>query len=142
VTTEDDARLIGGWGYAGLGGPARLLDRERAYYSVVNPAGEVVGCCCFGPEARRDGGDYGGPGLDLAAWLRPDLCGFGRGARFVATILTFARGLFGPLTFRTTVPAGDVRTVRACRRAGFRPAGSFPCADGAEWLLLLFDSRA
>ncbi|HLG69377.1 MAG TPA: hypothetical protein VK009_03025 [Chloroflexota bacterium] len=140
VTTEDDARLIAAWAYAGLADQARLLDRDRAYYSVVNPAGEVVGCSCFGPEARREGGDYSGPGLDLAAWLRPDLTGFGRGARFVATILTFARGLFGPLTFRTTVPAADARTLRACRRAGFRTAASFHSPDGAEHLQLLFDS--
>jgi GNAT superfamily N-acetyltransferase len=124
VTTEDDARLIGAWG-AELADAARLLDRDRAYYSIVNPEGEVVGCCCFGPEARPAGAGYSGPGLDLAAWLRPDLRGFGRGARFVVTILTFARGLFGPLTFRTSVSTTSAAALRACRRAGFQPLASF-----------------
>ena len=140
VTTEDDARQVFGWGYPTLADMARLLDRDRAYYSITNAAGEVVGCCCFGPEARLPGGDYASPGLDLAAWLRPDLIGFGRGARFVLTVLTFARALFGPLAFRATVASGNRRGLRACRRAGFRPRASFTGPDGAEYQQLVFDS--
>lgn len=140
VTTEADARQIAGWGYAALADANRLLDRERAYYSIINPADEVVGCCCFGPESRVEGGDYSTPGLDLAAWLRPDLTGFGRGARFVGTVLTFARGLFGSIGFRTTVPAHDNGALRACQRAGFRRTGAFRRADGAEFVQSVFVS--
>ncbi len=138
VTTEEDARLIARWGYPALADTDRLLDRDRAYYSVTNPAGEVVGCCCFGPEARCPQGDYSSPGLDLAAWLRPDLTGYGRGARFAATILTFARALFGPLAFRTTVVASDTHTLTICRRAGFRTLSKFKTESGAEYVQLLF----
>lgn len=139
VTSEDDARQIVTWGYPALADASRLLDRERAYYTVTNPAGEVVGCCCFGPEARMPGGDYSGPGLDLAAWLRPDLTGFGRGAHFVVTILTFARGLFGRLVFRATVGAAEKRTLRACGRAGFLRLAAFTAEDGQDYLQLLFE---
>jgi RimJ/RimL family protein N-acetyltransferase len=142
VTTEDDAQLIARWGYPALADTSRLLDRDRAYYSVTNPAGEVVGCCCFGPEARHPDGDYSAPGLDLAAWLRPDLTGYGRGARFVATMLTFARGLFGQLAFRATVAAANKPALTACRRAGFRTVGRFRAEDGAEYLHLLFSPSA
>jgi RimJ/RimL family protein N-acetyltransferase len=134
--TEDDAREVAGWGYATLAGLAPLLDRDRAYYSIANAEGEVVGCCCFGPEARQPGGDYAAPGPDFAAWLRPDLTGFGRGARFVITVLTFARALFGALPFRTTVPAANQPALYACRRAGFRPILTFTAADGAKYLQL------
>ncbi len=134
VITEDDAARIGAWGYAALADRARLLDRDRAYYAVVNPEGEVVGCCCFGPEARVPGVEYVATGLDLAAWLRPDLTGFGRGARFVATVLAFAQALFGRLTFRVTVC--DERAFRACRRAGFLPLASCLAPDGIEYLQL------
>jgi GNAT superfamily N-acetyltransferase len=139
VATEADARQIAAWGYAPLADTERLLDRDRAYYSIANSAGDVVGCCCFGPEARVAGGDYSAPGLDLAAWLRPDLTGFGRGARFVATVATFARALFGPLTFRVSAPADSQAALRACRRAGFQSIGSFSTAGGGAYVQLALD---
>jgi GNAT superfamily N-acetyltransferase len=140
VMTEADARQVAGWGISDLSDLPRLLDRDRAYYSVANAADDVVGCCCFGPEARREGGDYSGSGLDLAAWLRPDLQGFGRGARFVVTILTFTRALFGALPFRTVVPTGSRAAMRACRRAGFREMATFTGSDGIEYAQLLWQS--
>ena len=138
VMTADDARQVAGWGYAELADFSRLLDRDRAYYSVANSEGEVVGCCCFGPEARQPGGDYAAPGIDLAAWLRPDLTGFGRGARFAATVLTFARALFGGMPLRVSVSAIDKRALRACRRAGFQPLASFHDAGGRLWRQLVW----
>ncbi|MBV8084158.1 MAG: N-acetyltransferase [Chloroflexi bacterium] len=147
VMTEADARQVAGWRYPepygvfALGPEAvpRLLDRERAYYSVVNSEGDLVGFCCFGPEARVDGGEYGTSGLDVAAALRPDLTGFGRGARFAATILTFARGLFGPIVFRVTVPARDARALRVAQQAGFVPAVGFRGSRGRRYVQLLLD---
>ena len=138
VMTGDDARQVAGWGYAELADTGRLLDRDRAYYSVANSEGEVVGCCCFGLEARQPGGDYAASSIDLAAWLRPDLTGFGRGARFVATVLTFARALFAGMPLRVTAPAANKRALRSCRRAGFQPLASFSDAAGREWRQLVW----
>lgn len=140
VLTEEDARQVVGWGYAALAELTPLLDRDRAYYSVANAAGEVVGCCCFGPEARQPGGDYTAPGLDLAAWLRPDLTGFGRGTRFVATVITFARALFGPLPLRVTVPRKDHRALHACAQVGFRPVGRFGGHGATAYVQLVWEA--
>src|SRR4051794_3398290 len=138
AVTRADARAILAWRYeepyaiynadpAALDqGFAMLLDPANAYFAALTPDGQVVGYCCFGPDAQVPGGDYAdASALDVGLGLRPDLTGGGRGLDFVRAVLAFGRSRFAPARFRLTVAAFNVRAQRVYARAGFRVAGRF-----------------
>ncbi len=102
-----------------------LLDPANQYHAARSVTGELVGFCCFGPDAQVPGGDYREPALDVGLGLRPDLVGQGLGLPFLNAILNFARSEASPSRFRLTVAAFNRRAVRVYERAGFETVARF-----------------
>jgi [ribosomal protein S18]-alanine N-acetyltransferase len=116
-----------------------LLDPENGYYSVHDERGELVGFCCFGPDARVPGGSYTEPALDVGLGLRPDLTGQGMGLDLLTAALDFARRHYAPVSFRTTIAAFNQRSIHVHEKAGFVARQSFRNAGsraGSEWVQL------
>jgi ribosomal-protein-alanine N-acetyltransferase len=114
-----------------------LLDPANAYQAIADEEGELVGYCCFGPDARVPGGDYGADALDVGLGVRPDLTGQGRGHDFFAAIVDFARRTFEPRALRVTVAAFNRRAIRVYEEAGFeRKQGFQRSGDGTEFVIL------
>jgi ribosomal-protein-alanine N-acetyltransferase len=147
--TLADAAAIARWRYeppydcydlpeAGLEGwLAAALDRANGY-QAARAGDDLVGFCCFGPDARVPGGQYGGHGvLDVGLGLRPDLTGRGHGRGFVGAVLALAERELAPSTFRLTVAAFNLRAIRVYEALGFRPIGRFSGREAGgveEWV--------
>jgi ribosomal-protein-alanine N-acetyltransferase len=114
-----------------------MLDPANAYYRIEGEDGELAAYCCFGPDARVPGGDYGAPALDIGMGLRPDLTGLGRGSSFVQAVLEFARREFAPEACRVTVAGFNERALRVWQKAEFQPAQTFARdPDGMAFTIL------
>lgn len=105
-----------------------LLHPANRYYSILDDRGALIGLCCFGKEARVDGGDY--PQLepmvlDLGLGLRPDLTGQGLGRIFLQSILEFAVENFAPQRLRATVAKFNRRSQRTFQHLGFKITHTF-----------------
>jgi ribosomal-protein-alanine N-acetyltransferase len=148
---DADARAIVTWRYDGpyavynqqADALARLLNPEHRYHAVESPAGELIGFCCFGADARVPGGTYQDQAaLDVGGGLRPDLTGQGHGIAFFRAILDFGRERFAAGTFRVTVAAFNRRAIRMCQWAGFEVVERFSTGnDEARDFVVLALSR-
>lgn len=135
--TASDAHTISDWRYKSpyeIYNPdpehvpellAAMLRPEYAYHTITDEAGDIVGFCCFGPDARVPGGDYQTPALDIGMGMRPDLTGRGQGHIFVKAVLNFARLHFDSTTFRVTIAAFNQRAQRVWKKIGFQPTQHF-----------------
>lgn len=153
--TAADAQEVLGWRYAApydrynmagdaaalVVGVAALTDPANAYFAARDAAGEVVGFCCFGADARVPGGDYADTAaLDVGLGLRPDHTGRGLGAVYVAQVLAFGCMMYAPVRFRLTVAAFNARALAVYGRCGFREHSRFRksgAPDGDEFVLLV-----
>ena len=148
--TAEYAREILGWRYeppydfynpgAGIDEEdlaATFLNPDYHYYVVLDAHGALIAYCCFGEDARVAGGDYTADALDMGGGWRPDLTGRGLGPQVMRAAMEFARSVFAPRVFRTTVAAWNVRALRACMRVGYRPAATFESLAGARFVLLM-----
>lgn len=146
--SERDANALLGWHYDGpysrynsrpedLPG---LLDPANAYFAVVSPEDDLLGFCCFGPDARVNGGAYLDEGaVDVGGGLRPDLTGKGLGISFLRAILDFARQRFPAAAYRVTIAAFNRRAIRMCQWDGFEETGRFTAGsadDPREFVIL------
>ena len=114
-----------------------FLDPRNGYYGIYSDVA-TVGYCCFGPDARVPGGEYGADALDVGVHMRPDLTGQGRGLAFFSAILDFARRAWAPRAFRVTVAAFNRRALRVYEKAGFRATQTFQRdKDGAPFVILI-----
>jgi ribosomal-protein-alanine N-acetyltransferase len=156
--TAANAREVLGWRYTApydrynLAGDAALsadsaaalTDPANAYFAAHDSAGEVIGFCCFGADARVPGGDYVDiDALDVGLGLRPDHTGRGLGAVYVTQVLAFGREVYAPARFRLTVAAVNARTLAVYRRCGFHEHSRFRkggLPDGDEFVLLTRDA--
>lgn len=156
--TAADAEEVLGWRYAApydrynlagdaaalAAGVAVLTDPANAYFTAHTLAGEVVGFCCFGADARVPGGDYADPdALDVGLGLRPDHTGRGLGAVYVTQVLAFGRKVYAPARFRLTVAAFNARALAVYGRCGFHEHSRFRKGgrlDGDEFVLLTRDT--
>jgi RimJ/RimL family protein N-acetyltransferase len=139
--TEIDANAMLGWHYEGPYSRydsrpedlAGLLDPANAYFAVATAEDELLGFCCFGPDARVTGGEYQDESaVDVGGGLRPDLTGKGLGISFLRAILDFARQQFAAETYRVTIAAFNQRAIRMCRWAGFEPTERFTAGSSDE----------
>lgn len=148
---EATARAIHGWRYAPpyqiydlAAEPVEdlvraFLEPQNAYYAIRDEEGEVVAYCCFGPDARVPGGDYGPDALDVGLGVRPDLTGQGQGAAYVQAVLDFAHRRWSPPAFRVTVAEFNLRAQRVWEKAGFRQAQRFGrSTDGMPFVVLVW----
>ena len=147
---EAAARAIHTWRYEPpydvydlAAGPAEdlvraFVDPQNAYHAIRDEGGELVGYCCFGPDARVPGGDYERQALDVGLGVRPDLTGQGRGAGFVQAVLDFAESRWAPAAFRVTVAEFNRRARRVWEQAGFRQVQRFGRrADAMPFVVLV-----
>jgi len=104
---------------------AGYVDPQNAYYAIMGDSGEMLGFCCFGPDARVPTGPYEENLLDVGMGMRPDLTGKGGGHEAIMAALDFARGEFKPEGFRATVAAFNNRALKLCQGAGFREVNRF-----------------
>ena len=147
--TPEEAVIAASWRYPGElamydGEPNTwhvfLAETEEGhgYYAIVDDS-DLLGFCCFGPEARVAGQPAGRNDLlDLGGGIRPDLVGQGLGAAGMAAVLTYGRDRFSPAGFRTAIASFNRRSIVLCRWAGFRPTTSFQGPGGREFTELVF----
>ena len=125
--TEKDAHVISEWRYErpySIYNPSpsdlrAFLEPRNSYHSIFDERVQLVGYCCFGPDARVEGGLYDDNAIDVGGGMRPDLTGSGMGLVFLNSILDFARTEFSPEIFRATVATFNRRAVRLCENVGF-----------------------
>ena len=134
---EAEARQIAGWQYDGpyasyncpagdVDGFVRvMIDPGNRYFAARDGGGELVGYCCFGPDARVPGGRYDDAVLDVGLGLRPNLTGRGFGPDFVEAIVAFAGEAMSGQRLGMVVAAWNRRAIRAYEKAGFRGMQTF-----------------
>ncbi len=151
--TEADARDVLSWRYdppydmynadpaQGEENVATLLDPDNRYFAATAAEGQLVGYCCYGPDARVAGGDYRDPGaLDVGLGMRPDLTGQGHGHAFFNAVLAFGRERCGARRYRLSVAAFNRRAILVYARARFRPLSRFRRGgrpDGLEFVIMI-----
>jgi ribosomal-protein-alanine N-acetyltransferase len=115
-----------------------LLAREHHYYVASMQDDDLVGFCCFGPDARVSGGDYSdAEAVDVGIGLRPDLTGQGLGASFLSAVLDFGQEALGATRFRATIAAFNTRSIRVAEGAGFAWTSSFKRTDEMGFVQML-----
>ena len=135
--SRDDATDAASWRYAAPfdlynGGPDRVdlyVDASGdpfGYYAVATAKnGELVGFCCFGPEARVSGQTPVEATLDVGFGLRPELVSQGFGAELIRAVLSFADERFDATRYRVAIASFNQRSRRLCESAGFRVVRRF-----------------
>ena len=114
-----------------------FIDPACAYYSMVNPGGELEAYCCFGREARIRGGDYREDALDMGLGVHPFYTGRGLGITYVGAVLDFARSNYPHGRYRVTVASFNKRALRVWSRNGFKPKDEFHKPDSGFWFTIL-----
>ena len=112
------------------------LASATADHYAITEAGELIGFCSFGDDARVPGGEYSDGPLDLGMGMRPDLTGSGHGARYLAAVLDFAAHELGATVTRATIAELNTRALRMCERAGFVRVARFENRDRAYWIVI------
>jgi len=110
-----------------------LLNPAYRYHGVRAEGLGLVGICCFGDDARVEGGEYGQGEpevLDVGIGLRPDLTGSGLGRGFVSQVLRYGARQYRPRWFRATIAAFNHRSRRTFQGLGFQEEGRFMRFEG------------
>lgn len=105
-----------------------LLNPDFHYHQVLDSNRELIGYCCFGPDAQVPGGEYlqNWPEvIDVGIGLRPDLTGQGFGTTFVGKILEFGLDTYQPERFRATIASFNQRSIKTFEKLCFIIKGSF-----------------
>jgi [ribosomal protein S18]-alanine N-acetyltransferase len=147
--TAVEARLAAGWRYEP---PLDIYDSDQddggmfllrteegyGYYAIVDADSdeELIGFCCFGPEARVKGQVEKAGSLDIGGGIRPDLVSQGIATSVFPSILDFGMKTFRRHRFRTAVASCNERSIRLCRSAGFEVVRKFE-GPGREFQELL-----
>ncbi|HUP84492.1 MAG TPA: GNAT family protein [Acidimicrobiales bacterium] len=124
----EDYLAVGGGGYG--------------YYAIATADDdEVVGFCCFGPEARVRGQAPEPETLDVGGGVRPDRVSQRLATKAFPLILQFGHDEFRPRQFRTAVASFNERSLRLCLSAGFREVRRFE-GPGREFVELVREGDA
>jgi RimJ/RimL family protein N-acetyltransferase len=102
-----------------------LLDREFPYFTISNPAGELVAFCTYGLDAQVPGGDYSADALDIGLGVHPALTGQGQGILYVRAAISFGVQNYQPENLRVTIAAFNQRAQRVWQKTGFTPIQEF-----------------
>jgi [ribosomal protein S18]-alanine N-acetyltransferase len=95
-------------------------ENDFGYFAIVSADDdEIVGFCCFGPEARVVGQEAIDGVVDIGGGIRPDLVSTGVATAVFPTIIQFALAKYGPTQLRTAVATFNERSTRLCISAGF-----------------------
>lgn len=145
---EGEAHAVASWAYEPPydwydGDPTRSEDylsvdeNGYGYYAIVaGDSDELLGFCCFGPEARVAGQDAVDGVLDVGGGVRPDRLSAGVATSLIPDIINFARATFSPTHLRTAIASFNERSTRLCLSAGFTVSRCFE-GPGQEFCELL-----
>jgi RimJ/RimL family protein N-acetyltransferase len=116
-----------------------LQEDGTGFYALVDRGsqGELLGFCCFGPEARVVGQNEETGTLDLGGGLRPDRLSRGLATTLMPSVCAFAIERFAPTRLRVVIAAFNERSIRLCRSAQFEAVRVFTRPDGEEFLELV-----
>ena len=138
--TEPDVRMLLRWRYPMLPwmlsddavnpqlderDVAWLLRPEYYYHAVWSQQGVMTGYCCYGADARINGGAYAENALDVGVGMHPDLVGRGFGTTLLEAVLAFANWHFRPERFRATINCANERSLQLFHSAGFQQIERF-----------------
>ncbi len=113
------------------------VDPYNNIYTIHDRAGELVGYCSFGADARVRGGDYSDEALDIGLMIHPDLTGQGLGAGFVRDVIRFGVGKFHPRFLRVTIAAFNQRARKVWEKNGFEIIQTFSGElSGMEFVIM------
>lgn len=132
-----DAEAMAAWRYPGRYSTydvGEVMTPERGVWAVEE-AGELVGYCCFGVEARVPGVEEEQGTLDVGYGMRPDLMGQGSGRTFVAAILDFAVNEFGSQRLRLLILQWNERSRKLADSLGFEETGIVQSVEGGFWVM-------
>ena len=145
---EGEAQAVASWAYEPPydwynGDPTRSEDylsvdeSGHGYYAIVaGDPEEVIGFCCFGPEARVEGQEVVDGVLDVGGGVRPDRLSAGVATSLFPDIIDFAQATFSPTHLRTAIASFNERSTRLCLSAGFIVSRRFE-GPGKEFVELL-----
>ena len=112
-------------------------DPENGYFGLYGPAGDLIGFCNFGHDARVAGFDYTEGAVDIGIGMRPDLTGLGNGAAYARFVFNEAEKRFPDRPLRVTIAEFNVRAQRVCLESGFRETARFERpSDGRRFVVL------
>ena len=115
-----------------------FLNPQNGYFGITGAAGDLLGFCNFGADARVPGGDYKAEAVDIGMGLRPDLTGQGQGAVYAAAVFAFAQENYPGQRQRVTIAAFNERAQRLCRKFRFSEVARFEREqDGREFVILM-----
>ena len=146
---EDKARIILNWRYEkpyDFYNPdcseieesvQEFLNPHNAYYSITNSNNKLVAYCCFGTEARVNGGNYNVEALDIGLGMCPNLIRRGLALRTIDAILNFGRVTFAPNLFCVTVAEFNKQALRISEKAGFKQIQRFQRKQDNRFFLVL-----
>lgn len=126
--TEEHARLISRWKYDDVysfyNHDGENIDgyMDNTHFACTNADGELVGCFCFGEDARiptMEENVYDDGFLDVGLGLRPDLCGKKNGLSFLNDGLDYAQNVLNAKNFRLSVAVFNERAIKVYKKAGF-----------------------
>ena len=127
-----DAEAIATWRYPGRYSTydvGEIVTSARGFWAVAHDE-DLVGYCCFGPEARVPGVDQEDGTLDVGYGLRPDLVGRGLGQAFVGAVLDFAEREFSPRRLRLLILEWNHRSRKVAEALRFEDNGVVPSVEG------------
>jgi [ribosomal protein S18]-alanine N-acetyltransferase len=137
-----DAQAISRWRYPGRYSTYNVVERyssEQGVWAVARGS-QLVGYCCFGPEARVPGIDEQEGTLDVGYGMHPDLVGQGLGRSFVGAILDFALAEFSPNRFRLLILSWNRRSSQLARALGFEKEGGVHSVAG-DFLVMVREAE-
>ena len=102
-----------------------LLDRQNAFFALLNLQGQLEGYCSFGSDGRVDGGCYNTEALDIGMGIRPDLVGQGRGKLYAQAVVRYGTNQYAVEQLRVTVALFNKRAQRVWQQLGFKQAEKF-----------------
>lgn len=129
--TKANAEAIATWRYPGRYSTydvGQTVTPSRGYWAVTHET-ELVGYCCFGPEARVPEIDEEEGTLDVGYGMRPDLVGQGLGDAFVAEILDFGVREFSPQRLRLLILSWNERSRMVAEALGFEEESMVSSAE-------------
>jgi ribosomal-protein-alanine N-acetyltransferase len=140
--SDADAKAISAWRYPGRYSTYNVVEIYSSEQGVwaVERGSELVGYCCFGPEARVPGVDEEEGTLDVGYGMAPDLVGHGLGRSFVGAILDFALAEFFPKRFRLLILSWNQRSLQLARALAFEETGMVRSVAG-DFLVMVRETE-
>jgi RimJ/RimL family protein N-acetyltransferase len=120
--TPEDAVDIAAWRYPGREATydvGEIVTPEDGFWAVEHE-GELMGYCCFGPEARVPGVQEQDGTLDVGYGMRPERVGQGLGRAFVGAIVAFGVDRFEPERLRVLILDWNLRSRRVAEALSFQ----------------------